>query len=150
SITKNPEHYDRTKHVELDWHFIKEKVEEGIVELVYTSTNSQVVDVLTKSLPRKKFEVLISKLGMTSIPSLRGSVEFQNYLFLLFWFPLFIFPPCLMGVLSGLFSATNFMFLVLEFVFYFSFFVFRLGIPVFHGLVFGLFFRGCFLKVVFP
>ncbi|PON95179.1 hypothetical protein TorRG33x02_090710, partial [Trema orientale] len=60
---------------------LKEKVEEGVLELIYTSTNSQVADILTKSLPRVKFEDLISKLGMIS--SLRGSVEFQSCLFLI-------------------------------------------------------------------
>ena len=36
SMAKNLVHHDRTKHVELDQHFIKEKIEEGILNLVYT------------------------------------------------------------------------------------------------------------------
>ena len=69
SIAKNPIHHDRTKHMELDCHFIKEKVKEGILELTHTPTNLQVVDIFTEALPRVKFEDLISKLGMIDIYS---------------------------------------------------------------------------------
>lgn len=69
SIAKNPIHHDRTKHTELDRHFIKEKVKEGILELTHTPTSLQVVDIFTEALPRVKFEDLISKLGMIDIYS---------------------------------------------------------------------------------
>ena len=67
SIAKNPIHHDRTKHIELDRHFIKEKVEVGIVNLTYIPTVSQTADILTKALPRWTFEKLKSKLGMLDI-----------------------------------------------------------------------------------
>lgn len=69
SIAKNPVHHDRTKHVELDRHFIKEKVEEGILTLNHVPTHQQVADILTKGLARVKFEELNSKLGMINIYS---------------------------------------------------------------------------------
>ena len=69
SIAKNPVHHDRTKHVELDRHFIKEKVEGGLLNLVHTPTHLQVADILTKALARIKFEELTSKLGMINIYS---------------------------------------------------------------------------------
>ena len=62
SIAKNPVHHDRTKHVELDRHFIKEKAEEGILNLIYIPTHLQVADIQTKALPR--FEELTSKFEM--------------------------------------------------------------------------------------
>lgn len=64
SFAKNPIHHDRTKHTELDRHFIK-----GIFELTHTPTSLQVVDIFIEALPRVKFEDLISKLGMIDIYS---------------------------------------------------------------------------------
>ena len=66
-IAKNSIHHDRTKYVEIDRHFIKEKIEEKIVDLLYTSTKHQIADILTKALPRTIFEELSCKLGMINI-----------------------------------------------------------------------------------
>ena len=66
-IARNPVHHDRTKHVEIDRHFIKEKIEEGALKLDYIPTNRQTADILTKALPRNSFEELKSKLGMVDI-----------------------------------------------------------------------------------
>ena len=51
SIAKNPVHHYKTKHVEVDCHFIKEKVEERMILLLYTPTCLQTADILTKALP---------------------------------------------------------------------------------------------------
>ena len=67
NISHNPVHHDRTKHVEDNRHFIKEKVEDGTICMVYVLTNTQVVDVLTKALSRRSFEHLIDKLGMFNL-----------------------------------------------------------------------------------
>ena len=67
SIAKNSVHHDRTKHVEIDRHFIKEKIEAGTVKLSYTPSGSQTADILTKALPRVSFENLCSKLGLINI-----------------------------------------------------------------------------------
>ena len=70
SIVKNLVHHDLTKFIKIDEHFIKETLEEGIFQLIYIPTNNQVVDILTKALPRKIFEDLRCKLDLNNIFSL--------------------------------------------------------------------------------
>nr|GFA90388.1 ribonuclease H [Tanacetum cinerariifolium] len=55
---------------EEEWfHFIKEKVENGVVELYFVSTEYQLADIFTKALGRERIEFLINKLGMRSFTS---------------------------------------------------------------------------------
>lgn len=63
----NPAHHDRTKHGEIDQHIFKEKIEEKLVCVVYLPTVHQIVDVLTKGIPRQSLDNLMSKLGMVDI-----------------------------------------------------------------------------------
>ena len=68
-IAHNPIHHDRTKNIEVDRHFIKEKIESGIICISHVSTKQQVTSVLTKGLPRQSFEDMIDKLRMINIYS---------------------------------------------------------------------------------
>ncbi|GJR61194.1 retrovirus-related pol polyprotein from transposon TNT 1-94 [Tanacetum coccineum] len=54
----------RAKHIDIRYHFIKEQVENGIVELYFVRTEYQLADICTKPLPRERFNFLIDKLGM--------------------------------------------------------------------------------------
>ncbi|GKD28954.1 hypothetical protein Tco_1239732 [Tanacetum coccineum] len=59
--------HSRTKHISVRYHFIKEQVENGVVELYFVKTDYQLADIFTKALARECFEFLIKRLGMQSI-----------------------------------------------------------------------------------
>ena len=67
SIYHIPVHHNRAKHVEVGRHFIKEKIEKGIVCMLYVPTSKQTIDLQTKGLGRPMLEKLVHKLGMLNI-----------------------------------------------------------------------------------
>nr|GEW85949.1 hypothetical protein [Tanacetum cinerariifolium] len=56
----------QSKHIDIRYHFIKEHVENGVIELYFVNTKYQLADIFTKPLGRERIEFLISKLGMPS------------------------------------------------------------------------------------
>ena len=67
SLAKNPVFHDRSKHIELRYHFIRECVEEGRIYIDYICTNDQLADTFTKPLGRIRFLELRGRIGMTEI-----------------------------------------------------------------------------------
>ena len=67
NIAHNPVHHDRTKHVEVDRHFIKEKIEDGSICIPHVPSSEQTADILTKGLPRPLFEKMTNKLGLFDV-----------------------------------------------------------------------------------
>ncbi|GJT81778.1 hypothetical protein Tco_1056120 [Tanacetum coccineum] len=59
--------HSRAKHIDIRYHFIKEQVENGIVELYFVRTEYQLADIFTKPLTRERFNFFIDKLGMKSM-----------------------------------------------------------------------------------
>lgn len=71
-------YHERIKYIEIDCHFIREKISQGLVTTKYIPTQDEPADVLTKGLSKVKHHYLCSKLGIQnifSLPSLRGSVK---------------------------------------------------------------------------
>ncbi|GJT59543.1 retrovirus-related pol polyprotein from transposon TNT 1-94 [Tanacetum coccineum] len=64
AISCNPVQHSRTKHIDVIYHFIKEQVEKGIVELFFVGTEYQLADLFTKALPEDRFKYLVRRLGM--------------------------------------------------------------------------------------
>ncbi|GJS00995.1 hypothetical protein Tco_0317503 [Tanacetum coccineum] len=67
AISCNPVHHSRTKHIAVRYHFIKEHVEKGTIELYFVKTDYQLVDLFTKALLVDKFNYLVRRLGMRSL-----------------------------------------------------------------------------------
>ncbi|KAM1357424.1 hypothetical protein ACFX2H_031230 [Malus domestica] len=75
AITKNSVFHQKTKHINRRYHFIKDALKDGIIDLVYCPTNEELADIFTKPLPKDRFNYLRSMLGVKSAQDLKGSVE---------------------------------------------------------------------------
>nr|GEZ42851.1 retrovirus-related Pol polyprotein from transposon TNT 1-94 [Tanacetum cinerariifolium] len=67
AISCNPVQHSRTKHIIIRYHFIKEHVEKGTIELYFVKTDYQLADIFTKALPVDRFNYLVRRLGMRSL-----------------------------------------------------------------------------------
>ncbi|GJY32283.1 retrovirus-related pol polyprotein from transposon TNT 1-94 [Tanacetum coccineum] len=67
AICCNNVQHSRSKYIDIRHHFIREQVENGVVELYFVTTDYQLEDIFTKALLRERFEFLLSRLGMKSM-----------------------------------------------------------------------------------
>nr|GEZ84065.1 putative ribonuclease H-like domain-containing protein [Tanacetum cinerariifolium] len=67
AISCNPVQHSRTKHIVVRYHFIKEQVEKGTIELYFVKTDYQLADLFTKALLADRFNYLVCRLGMHSL-----------------------------------------------------------------------------------
>ena len=63
-LSENPLFHDRSKHIDIQCHFVRDYVQRGVVQLSYTPTGEQVADILTKALGRTKFDYFREKMGL--------------------------------------------------------------------------------------
>ena len=66
-MSKNPMFHDKSKHIEIKYHYIRDMVQKGLVKLQYVSSEEQIADVLTKPLAIMKFEYFREKLVVLQI-----------------------------------------------------------------------------------
>ena len=64
ALGKNPEHHKRTKHIDIQHHYVREQVAAGAVALSYISTDDMVADALTKPLAAARHTKLIAEMGV--------------------------------------------------------------------------------------
>ena len=63
-MMENPMFHDKSKHIEIQYFYIRDMVQKGAIKLQYVSTDEQVADVLTRPLSRVEFEYFYDKLGV--------------------------------------------------------------------------------------
>ncbi len=69
ALSKNPEHHKRTKHIDIQHHYVREQVSTGSVVLPHIGTEMMVADVLTKPLPADRHATLTSSMGVKAVHS---------------------------------------------------------------------------------
>ena len=82
-FTHNSVQHDRTKHVEVDKFFIKEKLDDKIMKLLKIRSEDQLANILTKAVSNQVFSKFLNKLGMCDIYTLTWDEVLEYYDFFL-------------------------------------------------------------------
>ena len=64
ALAKDPKFHSRTKHIDVQWHFVREQVEKGMMQFEYCPTNEMAADELTKTLNKIKFGRFVRMAGL--------------------------------------------------------------------------------------
>ena len=67
AVAHNPVNHKRTKHIDVKYHYVRDAVESGMIELRYCRSSDMVADALTKALARDQFEGLRAQMGLIPI-----------------------------------------------------------------------------------
>jgi RAB protein geranylgeranyltransferase component A len=67
ALAENPEFHQRTKHIEVQWHYIKEQVEQAKIRLSFLPTAQMAADGLTKALTTSKFQSFLKLINLVAL-----------------------------------------------------------------------------------
>ena len=68
TLSKNPVHHNRTKHIDTCYHFIRQYVEDKKIEIGFIQIEDQLADIFTKALGRLKFQEMRGQIGIRNPP----------------------------------------------------------------------------------
>jgi hypothetical protein len=69
ALAKNPIFHERSKHIRIKYHFIRDCLEDGSIKASHIATTEQLTDILTKSLGKSKFQEIRERIGLQQITS---------------------------------------------------------------------------------
>ena len=67
ALARDPQYHAQSKHFDIQNHFIREKIENAIIEPIYCTTEDQIADIFTKPLARPKHEKFMRGLGVLPV-----------------------------------------------------------------------------------
>ena len=72
AVARNPVSHNRTKHIDIKFHHVREALEDGIIDLTYCPTEQMTEDILTKPLACQQFETFCLKMGLKNMLSIKS------------------------------------------------------------------------------